>query len=50
MSASGVLASYSTLAVTIPLISGLEMPEHEGGAPESVRGSKGLEVGCRLEP
>lgn len=38
MSVSGVLAFSSTQgtwAVTIPLSSGLEMPQHGGGAPES---------------
>ena len=56
MSASGVLAFYSTRgtwAVTIPLSSGLEMPEHGGGAPENGRtqGMCGLlQMGCRPEP
>lgn len=49
MSASGVLAFYSTRgtwAVTIPLSSGLEMPEHGGGAPENGRTR---EVGAAAE-
>lgn len=56
MSVSGVLvfsSTQGTWAVTIPLSSGLEMPEHGGGAPESgrTRGDGGCcRMGSRLEP